>query len=61
MPIPDYQSLMLPVLRFAGDRKTHSVAEFRQRMSGQQNEQSGLHCRCGALSDASDFLSGEVQ
>src|SRR5471030_1654572 len=35
MPIPDYQSLMLPVLRFAGDRKEHSVAEFRQRISAE--------------------------
>lgn len=25
MAIPDYQSLMLPVLRFAGDRKDHSL------------------------------------
>jgi hypothetical protein len=33
MPIPDYQSLMLPVLRFAGDRKEHSLAEFRQRLA----------------------------
>src|ERR1017187_1196222 len=33
MPIPDYQSLMLPVLRFAGDRKEHSLAEFRQRIA----------------------------
>src|ERR1035438_8878188 len=35
MPIPDYQSLMLPALRFAGDRKEHSVAEFRQRISAE--------------------------
>ncbi len=30
MPIPDYQSLMLPVLRLVGDRKEHSLAEMRQ-------------------------------
>jgi restriction system protein len=35
MPIPDYQSLMLPVLRFAGDRKEHSVADFRQRIASE--------------------------
>jgi restriction system protein len=35
MPIPDYQSLMLPALRFAGDRKEHSLAEFRQRISAE--------------------------
>ena len=33
MPIPDYQSLMLPVLRFAGDRKEHALAELRQRIA----------------------------
>jgi restriction system protein len=35
MPIPDYQSLMLPVLRLAGDRKEHSLAEFRQRIAAE--------------------------
>src|ERR1017187_6818057 len=35
MPIPDYQSLMLPVLRFAADRKEHSLAEFRQRIAAE--------------------------
>jgi restriction system protein len=35
MPIPDYQSLMLPVLRFAGDRKEHSVADFRQHVAAE--------------------------
>jgi restriction system protein len=35
MPIPDYQSLMLPVLRIAGDRKEHSVADFRQRIASE--------------------------
>jgi restriction system protein len=33
MPIPDYQSLMLPVLRLVGDRQEHSLAELRQRIS----------------------------
>ena len=37
MPIPDYQSLMLPILRFAGDRKEHSLAEFRQRLAAEFN------------------------
>ena len=37
MPIPDYQSLMLPVLRFAEDRKEHSLAEFRQRLAAEFN------------------------
>ena len=37
MPIPDYQLLMLPVLRFAGDRKEHSVSEFRQRVAAEFN------------------------
>lgn len=29
MPVPDFQSLMLPLLRFAGDGKEHSIAEAR--------------------------------
>ena len=29
MPVPDFQTLMLPLLRFAGDAKEHSVAEAR--------------------------------
>ncbi|MBZ5728035.1 MAG: restriction endonuclease [Acidobacteriia bacterium] len=33
MPIPDYQSLMLPVLRVLADRKEHSVAQMRQRIA----------------------------
>ena len=35
MPIPDYQSLMLPVLRFTGDRKEHALAELRQRIAAE--------------------------
>jgi restriction system protein len=35
MPIPDYQSLMLPVLRLLQDRKEHSVSEMRQRIANQ--------------------------
>jgi restriction system protein len=27
MPIPDYQSIMLPLLEFAGDKKEHSIRE----------------------------------
>jgi len=27
MPIPDYQSMMLPLLKFAGDKKEHSIRE----------------------------------
>jgi restriction system protein len=37
MRIPDYQSLMLPVLRFAGDRQEHPLAEFRQRIAAEFN------------------------
>ncbi|MDQ6769103.1 MAG: winged helix-turn-helix domain-containing protein [Gemmatimonadota bacterium] len=29
MPVPDFQTLMLPLLRFAGDAKEHSVGEAR--------------------------------
>jgi restriction system protein len=27
MPMPDYQSIMLPLLKFAGDKKEHSIRE----------------------------------
>ena len=37
MPIPDYQSLMLPVLRFVGDREEHSVAQLRTQIAAQLN------------------------
>jgi restriction system protein len=35
MPIPDYQSLMLPVLRALADRKEHPVSEARQRIASE--------------------------
>jgi restriction system protein len=35
MPIPDYQSLMLPVLRLVEDGRAHPVSEMRQRIAGQ--------------------------
>lgn len=33
MPIPDYQSLMLPVLRIASDRNEHSLSEIREQIA----------------------------
>jgi len=33
MPIPDYQSLMLPLLRFASDQKEHSLREAIERLA----------------------------
>lgn len=33
MPIPDYQSLMLPVLRRCADRQQHAVADIRQKIA----------------------------
>lgn len=35
MPIPDYQSLMLPVLRAVADRKEHPVAQMRERIASE--------------------------
>jgi len=35
MPIPDYQSLMLPVLWLVQDRTEHPVSEMRQRIADQ--------------------------
>ena len=37
MPIPDYQSLMLPVLRLVGDRQEHPVARLRTQIAAQLN------------------------
>ena len=33
MPVPDFQSLMFPMLQFAGDGKTHSLAEARDYLA----------------------------
>jgi restriction system protein len=35
MSIPDYQSLMLPILRVLADRKAHSVARVRERIASE--------------------------
>ena len=35
--IPDYQSLMLPVLRLVGDRQDHAVAQMRTQLGLQLN------------------------
>jgi restriction system protein len=37
MPIPDFQSLMLPVLRFVSDGKNHSTAEMREGIAAKLN------------------------
>ena len=35
MPIPAYQSLMLPVLRATGDQQEHSLAEIREQVAAE--------------------------
>ncbi len=35
MPLPDYQSLMLPLLKLTGDRKEHSLREIIDTLAGQ--------------------------
>jgi restriction system protein len=35
MPVPDFQSLMLPILKFAGDGKEHSQGELKEAIAGQ--------------------------
>jgi restriction system protein len=37
MPIPDYQTLMLPVLRFAGDGREHSRRETIEALAQEFN------------------------
>ena len=35
MAVPDFQSLMLPLLRIAGDGKEHPLAEARERLGAE--------------------------
>jgi restriction system protein len=35
MPVPDYQSLFLPVLQVSADRNEHSMAELRERIAAE--------------------------
>ena len=35
MPVPDFQSLMLPLLRIAADGKDHSLSEAREVLSAE--------------------------
>lgn len=35
MSVPDFQSLMLPILKFAGDGKEHSQGELKEAVAGQ--------------------------
>ena len=37
MPIPDYQSIMLPLLKFLADEKEHSLREVTAHISQQFN------------------------
>lgn len=37
MPIPDYQSIMLPLLTFAGDEKEHSLREAIETLADRYN------------------------
>jgi restriction system protein len=35
MPIPDFETFMLPVLRLAGDGAEHSMAEMQERIAAE--------------------------
>jgi len=37
MPIPNYQSIMLPLLKFAGDRREHSLRETIEALADEFN------------------------
>jgi restriction system protein len=37
MPIPDYQSIMLPLLKFAGDQREHSLRETIESLADEFN------------------------
>lgn len=52
MPVPDYQSIMLPLLRFAGDRQEHSLRETIETLADEfkltEEELSELCCPAGS-------------
>ena len=35
MTVPDYQSLMLPLLKFSADKKEHSISEAFDKLADQ--------------------------
>ncbi|MBA3044114.1 restriction endonuclease, partial [archaeon] len=35
--IPDYQNIMLPLLKYAGDKKEHHIREAIDRLAGEFN------------------------
>jgi restriction system protein len=37
MPIPDYQSIMLPLLKYASDQKQHSVKQAYEDLANEFN------------------------
>ena len=37
MPVPDFQSFFIPVLRLTADGKDHSMAEMRQKIAEDLN------------------------
>jgi restriction system protein len=42
MAVPDFQSLMLPLLRMASDGQEHSLAEARDALAEEFHLSSGL-------------------
>lgn len=58
MPIPDFQSLLLPLLRFSADGLAHSMAEAREA----EGLRLGVLSRrepqeCGAMTSPLDTLN----
>ena len=64
MPIPDYQSLMLPVLRLAGDRQKHPLAALRRHIAEElklTDEELALQQACGSQTLYANRIAWAVQ
>ena len=55
MPIPDYQTVMLPLLQFLEDRKEHSLQEAVDQVSDtfQLTDEERVRCE-GRVRDGTD-------
>jgi len=50
--IPDFQSIMLPLLKIAGDKKEHTLQEIRESLADYfqlTDEDKGFYLRPGTL------------
>jgi len=58
MTIPDFQTIMLPLLKFAGDGKEHTLHEAEEKLAKVFNlseEEQGQRAKKGIFITTSDF------